>query len=64
MHYPDASPESLADQMTAQQRLQSFEIKPVPAWVDAAVMVTCLILVALMLHYVEQIETFLMWVGL
>ncbi len=62
--YPDTAPESMADHMTAAQRLRAFEEKEFSYLPDIAVTMLCFGLVALLIHYVDEVEAFLMWVGL
>ena len=62
--YPDTAPESMADNMTAAQRLKQFEIKEASLIADIGTTMLFIGLVALLIHYVDEVEAFLMWVGL
>ena len=62
--YPDTAPESMADNMTAAQRLKQFEIKEQSLILEIGTTMLCLGLVALLIHYVDEVEAFLAWVGL
>ncbi len=52
------------DTVTRRERMQSFEIKPQPFWPELLLVAGCVGLLYLTFQYIEQVESFLMWVGL
>jgi len=61
---PDYSPETLADKMTAEQRVKQFVItNPAPVF-EVAVVLIALLAAVLIAHYAEPIERFLAGLGI
>ena len=61
---PDYSPEALADKMSAEQRINQFEIRD-PAPVFEVVLILAALIAALLIgHYHEPIELWLAGLGL
>ena len=56
---PDYSPEALADKMSAEQRINQFEIRdPAPVW-EVVLILAALIAALTIVHYHEPIEIWL-----
>lgn len=61
---PDMSPERYADNMEAAQRVRLFEIEePSGAWAFALLLFIASLAIALEV-YAEDVDRFLVWVGL